>query len=74
MVGIFKLQKEVKSTQKQPNCIERVQPLKSLSEKSCEIKCGGHEMAVMMLMIINYVYYRFWQLNSSLWQLNNSSF
>ena len=56
MVGfgyIFKLQKEVKYMQKQPNCIERVQPLKSLSEKSYKIKSGGHEMAAMMLMIIN---------------------
>ena len=27
--------------------------LKSLGEKSCEIKGGGHEMAAMMSMLIN---------------------
>ena len=57
MVGfgyIFKLQKEVKSLQKQPSCIKRVQPSKSLGEKSYEIKGGGHEMATMMWMIINF--------------------
>ena len=31
-----------------------MQPSKSLSEKSCEIKGGGNEMAAMMLMIINF--------------------
>ena len=36
--------------QKQPNCMKGVQPLKSLGEKSCEIKGGGHEMAAMMLI------------------------
>ena len=33
-----------------PNCIKRVQPSKSLGEKSREIKGGSHEMAAMMLM------------------------
>ena len=28
--------------------------LKSLGEKSCEIKGGGQEMAAMMLMLINF--------------------
>ena len=28
--------------------------LKSLSEKSCEIKGGGQEMAAMMLMLIKF--------------------
>ena len=28
--------------------------LKSLSEKRCEIKGGGQEMAAMMLMLINF--------------------
>ena len=33
---------------KQPSCIKRM-------KKSCEIKGGGHEMATMMLMTINFI-------------------
>ena len=40
---------------KQPSCITSVQPSKSLSEKSCEIKGGGPEMAAMMLMILKFI-------------------
>ena len=29
-------------------------PSKSLDEKNCEINGGGHEMAAMMLKIINF--------------------
>ena len=57
MVGfgyIFELKEEVKSMQKQPSCIKGVRPSKSLGEKSYEIKGGGHEMAAMMWMIINF--------------------
>ena len=43
---------EIKSTQKQPSCEKMVRPLKSLGEKSCEIKGGGQKMAAMMLMLI----------------------
>ena len=32
---------------------KKVQPSKRLGENSCEIKCGSHEMASMMLMTIN---------------------
>ena len=36
-----------------PSCIKRVRPSKScMGEKSCEIKCGGHEIAAMVFMII----------------------
>ena len=49
----FKYKKEMKSTQKQPSCTKRLQPSKSLVQNSCEIKGGGHEMASIMLMIIN---------------------
>ena len=44
----------IKSTQKQPSCIKRVWPSKSLGEKSCEIKSegGSHEMVTMMLIIL----------------------
>ena len=45
-----KIQKEVKSTQKQPSCKKNA-ALKSLSEKSCEIKGGGQEIAAVMLML-----------------------
>ena len=50
------------STQKQPSCIKRVWPSKSLGEKNCAIKYGGHEMAAMIWMIImalciNKIYY-----------------
>ena len=38
---------------KQANCIKRVQPSKSLGEKSCEIKNCGQEMAAMILTIEN---------------------
>ena len=58
MVGFgykFKLQKEVKSMQKQPSCIKRVQPSNSLDGKGCEIKGGGHKMAAMMLIILNFI-------------------
>ena len=41
--------------QKQPSCIKRVQPSNNLGEKSYEIKGGDHEMAAMMLMIINFI-------------------
>ena len=51
----FKIQQEVKSTQKQPSCIKRVWHSKKLGlKKSCEIKGGGHGMAAMMWMIINF--------------------
>ena len=40
--------------QKQPSCIKRVLPSKSLGEKSCEIKGGNNEMVAMMWMIINF--------------------
>ena len=42
------------STQKQPSCEKMGAALKSLGEKSCEIKGGGQEMAAMMLMLINF--------------------
>ena len=48
------LQKEVKSMQKQPGYIKRVRHSKSLGQKS-EIKGGGHEMAAIMLIIINFI-------------------
>ena len=51
---IFKIQKEVKSMQKQLSCIKKVQPSTILHEKSCEMKGCGHEIAAMMLMIINF--------------------
>ena len=38
------------SAQKQPSC-EKGIALKSLGEKSCEIKGGGQQMAAMMLML-----------------------
>ena len=38
---------------KKTKLYKRVQPTKSLGENSCEIKGGGHKMAVMMWMIIN---------------------
>ena len=41
-----------RSMQKQPSCIKTAAFI-SLDEKSCEIKGGGHEKAVMMLMIVN---------------------
>ena len=42
--------------QKQPSCIKRVRPSKSLGEKSCEIKGGGYEMTAMML--INFIMHK----------------
>ena len=48
---LYKVLKEVKSTQKQPDCKNNGAALKSLGEKSGEIKCGGQEMAAMMLML-----------------------
>ena len=57
MVGfgyIFKIQKEVKFMHKQPSCIKKVRPSKSLGERSCEIKGGGHKIAAMMLMILTF--------------------
>ena len=45
--------KEVISTQKQPSC-EKGAALKSLGEKSCEIKGGSQQMAAMMLMLIKF--------------------
>ena len=48
------LQKEVKSMQEQPSYIKRVQQSKSQGQKS-EIKGGGHEMAAIMLIIINFI-------------------
>ena len=50
---VLKIQ-EAKSTQKQQSCKKKSAAFKSLGEKSCEIKGGGHEMAAMMLMIINF--------------------
>ena len=47
--------KSIYSMQKQPNCIKRAQPSKSLGEKSCEIKGGGHDMVAMMWMIMKLV-------------------
>jgi len=39
----------MKSTQKQPGCKKKVRPcLNGQCEKSCEIKGGGEEMAVMV--------------------------
>jgi len=44
-----KLQKEVKSTRKQPNCKKRCSPCKKgQHEKSFEIKSGGPGVAVMV--------------------------
>ena len=39
------------TVQKQPSC-EKGATLKSLGEKSCEIKGGGQQMATLMLMLI----------------------
>ena len=50
-IWFLKIQKEVKSTQKQPSCKKKSAALKSLGEKSCEIKGGSQEMDVMMLML-----------------------
>ena len=44
---------------------------KSLGEKSCEIKGGGHEIAAMMWMIINFNYGIFCVDFTSLCILNN---
>ena len=52
-VKYYKVQKEVKSTQKQPSCEKNGAALKSLDEKSCKIKDGGQKMVAMMLMLIN---------------------
>ena len=46
--------------QKQPSCIKRVWPSKSLGEKTCEIKRGGYEMAVMMLMVMKFCSHPFY--------------
>ena len=45
-----KLQKEVKSTQKQPNCNKKVRPMrkKRQHEKCCEIQGGGPGVSVMV--------------------------
>ena len=51
---IIHLQKEVKSMQKQQSYIKRVRRSKSLGQKS-EIKGGSHEMAAIMLIIINVI-------------------
>ena len=53
VLGPYKVQKEVKSMQKQPGCEKMLQPSKSWV-KICEIKGGGQEMAAMMLMLINF--------------------
>ena len=43
------LQKDMISTQKQPSCKKWCGPMhKGQCEKSCEIKGGGQEMAVMV--------------------------
>jgi len=42
----------VKSSQKHPGCKKCGTAFKSLDEKSCEIKGGGHEMAAIMLILI----------------------
>ena len=56
--GVFRIQKEVKSMQKQPSCIKMVWPPKPLMKKRCEIKDGSHELAVMMLNFNNgFVHY-----------------
>ena len=49
--GVRKTQKEMKFMLKQPNC-KKDAAFKSLSEKSCEIKGGGQEMAGMMLVLV----------------------
>ena len=38
-----------------PNCIKECSIQKAWVKKSCEIKGGGHEMAAMMLMKINFI-------------------
>ena len=50
-MGPYKVQKEVKSTQNS-QAVKNGAALKSLDEKTCEIKGGGKEMAAMMLMLI----------------------
>ena len=42
------LQKEVKSTQKQPSCKKGAAYAKKIAGKSCEIQGGGSEVAVMV--------------------------
>ena len=42
------------TTQQQPSCEKNGAALKSLGEKSCEIKGGSQEKAAMMLMLINF--------------------
>ena len=54
VLGPYKVQKGVKSTQKQPSCEKNGAALKNLGEKSCEFKGGGQEMAAMMLMLKNF--------------------
>ena len=49
-MGPYNVHKEVKSTQKQPSFEEMVR-LKSLGEKSYEIKDGGQEIVAMVLML-----------------------
>ena len=56
VLGPYKVQKEVKSTQKKSKkntakLGKSGTALKSLGEKSCEIKGGGQEMAAIMLML-----------------------
>ena len=46
----YKVQKGVKSTQNS-QAVKNGAALKSLGEKTCEIKGGGQEMAAMMLML-----------------------
>ena len=52
MVGfeVFKIQKAM---QKQLSYLKREWPLKAWV-KSCEVKSGSHEMAAVMLMMINF--------------------
>ena len=42
-------------TKKNSQAVKKGAVLKSLGEKSCEIKGGSQEMAAMMLMLINFL-------------------
>ena len=44
----MQIQKEVKSSPKQPSCKKECSPQKGYGEKRCEIQGGGQEMAVMV--------------------------
>ena len=52
---IFKIHnKDVKSMQKTVKLYKKGVAFENTGGKSCEIKDGGHEMAAMVLMIINF--------------------